>query len=63
MKGVTKWSGRTECMTIIHLNNISPEAEVQWHWMDVKIISATALSAQGEVVKDYGKSAPSLNLQ
>jgi tRNA-2-methylthio-N6-dimethylallyladenosine synthase len=63
MKGVTKWSGRTECMTIIHLNNVSPEAELQWHWMDVKIISATALSAQGEVVKDYGKSAPSLNLQ
>jgi tRNA-2-methylthio-N6-dimethylallyladenosine synthase len=62
MKGITKWSGRTECMTIIHLNNADPETDIQWHWMDVKITSATALSAQGEVVKDWGKKAPSLIL-
>ncbi len=62
MKGVTKWSGRTECMTIIHLNNADPETDLQWHWMDVKITSATALSTQGEVVRDLGKKAPSLNL-
>lgn len=59
MKGVTKWSGRTECMTIIHLNNADPEQDLQWHWMDVKITSATALSTQGEVVRDLGKTAPS----
>lgn len=60
MKGVTKWSGRTECMTIVHLNNVDAEADLQWHWMDVKITSATALSTQGEVVRDLGKTAPSL---
>lgn len=59
MKGITKWSGRTECMTIIHLNNADPEQDFQWHWMDVKITSATALSTQGEVVRDLGKTAPS----
>lgn len=55
MKGITKWSGRTECMTIIHLNDADPDKDIQWHWMDVKIVSATALSAQGEVVFDHGK--------
>ncbi|MFZ4712251.1 MAG: tRNA (N6-isopentenyl adenosine(37)-C2)-methylthiotransferase MiaB [Bacteriovoracaceae bacterium] len=63
MKGTTKWLGRTECMTIVHLNNVDPEVDMMWHWMEVKITSATALSTQGEMVRDLGKAAPSLLLQ
>lgn len=55
MKGVTKWNGRTECMTAVHINNLDPEGDYQWNWVDVKIISATALSAQAEVVQVLGK--------
>ena len=54
MKGVSKWSGRTSCMRIVHLPDLGED--LKWHWVDVKVISSTALSAQGELVKDLGKS-------
>lgn len=54
-KGVTKWTGRTSCSRIVHFEPETPESNYQWHWVDVEIISVTALSTQGRLVKDYGK--------
>ncbi|MCB9091753.1 MAG: tRNA (N6-isopentenyl adenosine(37)-C2)-methylthiotransferase MiaB [Halobacteriovoraceae bacterium] len=57
MKGVTKWKGRTNCWRIVHFE--SPE-NLMWHWLDVKVVEATAFSCQGEIIADYGKNPPSL---
>lgn len=54
-KGITKWMGRTSCSRIVHFEPETPESNYQWHWVDVEIISATALSTQGRLVKDYGR--------
>lgn len=54
-KGVTKWTGRTSCYRLVHFEPETPEQDYQWHWVDVEIISATALSTQGRIVKDHGK--------
>jgi tRNA-2-methylthio-N6-dimethylallyladenosine synthase len=61
MGGVKKWKGRTNCNRIVHF---LPEAEnaekdYKWHWVDVKITSATALSCQADFISDHGRSAPS----
>jgi tRNA-2-methylthio-N6-dimethylallyladenosine synthase len=55
MKGETKWKGRTSCFRIVHFKPETEEQDFQWHWVDLKITSATALSCQGEVIRDYGK--------
>ena len=55
MKGETKWKGRTSCFRIVHFKPETEEKDYQWHWVDLKITSATALSCQGEVIRDYGK--------
>lgn len=54
-KGIKKWMGRTSCSRIVHFEPETPESNYQWHWVDVEIISATALSTQGRLVKDYGR--------
>ena len=53
MRGTTKWQGRTSCMRIVHIE--SAAKSLQWHWVDVEITSATALSCQGKLLKDYGR--------
>jgi tRNA-2-methylthio-N6-dimethylallyladenosine synthase len=55
MKGIKKWKGRTNCNRIVHFLPESEEADYKWHWMDIKVNEATALSCQGEIVHDYGK--------
>ena len=55
-KGVTKWTGRTSCMRLMHFEPETPESAYQWHWVDVEITSATALSTQGKILKDHGKT-------
>lgn len=55
-KGVTKWMGRTSCSRIVHFEPATPESDYQWHWVDVEITSATALSTQGKLIKDLGKN-------
>ncbi len=55
MKGEVKWKGRTSCFRIVHFKPESEEKDYQWHWVDLKITSATALSCQGEIIRDYGK--------
>ncbi len=57
-KGETKWRGRTNCYRIVHFLPKELEQNYQWHWVDVKITSATALSCQGEVVQDFGRRLP-----
>lgn len=52
MAGEQKWKGRTSCFRIVHFK--APE-NLQWHWVDVKVVSATALSCQGELVYDHGR--------
>jgi tRNA-2-methylthio-N6-dimethylallyladenosine synthase len=54
-KGVTKWTGRTSCYRLVHFEPQTIEQDYQWHWVDVEIISATALSTQGKIIKDHGK--------
>jgi tRNA-2-methylthio-N6-dimethylallyladenosine synthase len=63
MGGTKKWKGRTNCNRIVHFVPETIEQDFKWHWVDVKITSATALSCQGELVKDLGKTAPSLSAQ
>ncbi|MEX0798649.1 MAG: tRNA (N6-isopentenyl adenosine(37)-C2)-methylthiotransferase MiaB, partial [Bacteriovoracaceae bacterium] len=55
MKGQTKWKGRTSCFRIVHFEDEAQDKDYQWRWVDLKITSATALSCQGALVKDYGK--------
>jgi tRNA-2-methylthio-N6-dimethylallyladenosine synthase len=54
-KGVTKWTGRTSCYRLVHFEPETPERDYQWHWVDLEITSATALSTQGKIIKDHGK--------
>jgi tRNA-2-methylthio-N6-dimethylallyladenosine synthase len=57
-KGETKWKGRTNCNRIIHFLPQDPEVNLQWNWVDVKVISTTALSCQGEMITSLGKKIP-----
>ncbi len=61
-KDVLKWKGRTNCMRIVHFRPENESMDYLWHWVDVKITQATALSCQGEIVKDHGKSYPAPDL-
>lgn len=54
-KGEKKWMGRSNCYRIIHFEPENPEQDYKWHWVDVKVTSATALSCQGEIVQDFGR--------
>ena len=54
-KGILKWTGRTSCYRLVHFEPETPETDYQWHWVDVEITSATALSTQGKIVRDLGK--------
>jgi tRNA-2-methylthio-N6-dimethylallyladenosine synthase len=54
-KGVLKWTGRTSCYRLVHFEPESQDQDYQWHWVDVEITSATALSTQGKVIKDLGR--------
>jgi tRNA-2-methylthio-N6-dimethylallyladenosine synthase len=60
MGGIKKWKGRTNCNRIVHFVPENEELDFKWHWVDVKITSATALSCQSELVCDLGRKAPSL---
>ncbi len=54
MKGIKKWKGRTNCMRIVHFEapeSIGDEINYLWKWVDVEIISATALSCQGRLIQ------------
>lgn len=55
-KGILKWQGRSSCNRIVHFEPETPEKDYQWHWVDVEITSATALSTQGKLIKDHGKT-------
>jgi tRNA A37 methylthiotransferase MiaB len=55
-KGVLKWTGRTSCYRLVHFEPPQIDQDFQWHWLDVEIVSATALSTQGKIVKDFGKN-------
>lgn len=61
MANVKKWKGRTNCNRIVHFVPESEEKDYKWHWVDVKITSATALSCQADLIEDLGRRAPSLN--
>jgi len=55
MGGLKKWKGRTNCNRIVHFKPESEEKDYKWHWVDVKVNSATALSCQGELLVDHGR--------
>ncbi|HXH32310.1 MAG TPA: tRNA (N6-isopentenyl adenosine(37)-C2)-methylthiotransferase MiaB [Bacteriovoracaceae bacterium] len=55
-KGVLKWTGRTSCHRLVHFEPVSKDQNYQWHWVDVEITSATALSTQGRYIKDHGRN-------
>ena len=55
MKGIKKWKGRTSCFRIVHFEPEELEQDYMWHWVDLEITSATALSCQGKIIRDYGK--------
>jgi tRNA-2-methylthio-N6-dimethylallyladenosine synthase len=54
MKGIKKWKGRSNCNRIVHF---LPDNDVDllWHWAEIKIEKATALSCQGSLVADLGR--------
>lgn len=55
-KGITKWTGRSSCYRIVHFEPEVLEKDYKWHWVDVEITSATALSTQGKIIRDLGKN-------
>lgn len=61
MGGTKKWKGRTNCNRIVHFRPESDnlDKDYKWHWVDVKVESATALSCQGELIRDLGRQSPS----
>jgi tRNA-2-methylthio-N6-dimethylallyladenosine synthase len=54
-KGLVKWTGRSSCNRIVHFDPEAEGKDYQWHWVDVEITSATALSTQGKLIADLGK--------
>ena len=60
MGGIKKWKGRTNCNRIVHFIPETLDKDYKWHWVDVEITSATALSCQAVLLADLGKQAPSL---
>ena len=54
MGGVKKWKGRTNCNRVVHFLP-NDENNLIWSWADVKVISATALSCQGEILEVHGR--------
>lgn len=54
--GVMKWQGRSSCNRIVHFEMPEAEKDYMWHWVDVEITSATALSTQGKLLKEFGKN-------
>lgn len=56
MKGIKKWKGRTNCMRIVHFEPNSNDYDYLWHWVRVRITSATSLSCQAEFLEDLGKA-------
>ncbi len=55
-KGVQKWQGRTSCGRIVHFEPAVVDQDYMWHWVDVEITSSTALSTQGKLLQDLGKT-------
>lgn len=55
MKGIKKFRGRTNCMRIVHFEPQDLDKDYMWNWVDVKVTSSTALSAQGKIQKVHGK--------
>jgi tRNA-2-methylthio-N6-dimethylallyladenosine synthase len=55
MKDIKKWKGRTNCNRIVHFEPQTLDQDFQWHWVDVEVTSATALSCQGKLITDYGR--------
>ncbi len=53
--GIKKWVVRTDCFRIVHFEAQDPLLDMKFHWVDLRITSATALSCQGELIKDWGK--------
>ncbi len=47
------YKGRANNMRIVHFDYVG-EQDILWNWIDVKVTSATALSAQGEILKIHG---------
>ena len=58
IKSDNKWKARTNCSRLVHFEAENENSEYMWNWMDVKITSATALSCQGEVVRNHGRRPP-----
>ncbi len=54
-KGVLKWTGRTSCHRLVHFEPAEAQKDYLWHWVDVEITSATALSLQANLIRDLGK--------
>jgi len=55
MGGLKKWKGRTNCNRVIHFLPNNEDQNLLWSWVDVKVISATALSCQGELLQTFGR--------
>lgn len=53
--GEKKWKGRTNCMRIVHFKPEVEDQDLQWHWVDVEVTSATAFSCQGKILKVHGR--------
>lgn len=54
-QGKAQWTGRTSCNRLVHFMPADEAADLLWHWVDVKIESATAYACKGVFVADLGK--------
>ena len=55
MGGVKKWKGRTNCNRVVHFLPDSDDQNLKWNWVDVEVVSATALSCQGKLLNIQGR--------
>ncbi|MGB0455175.1 MAG: tRNA (N6-isopentenyl adenosine(37)-C2)-methylthiotransferase MiaB [Bacteriovoracaceae bacterium] len=58
MKSIKKWKGRTNCNRIVHFLPEDPNHNYKWNWVEVEITQSTALSCQGKVIRNLGRTAP-----
>ncbi len=58
MKGILRWKGRTNDNRLVHFLPQREGQNLLWHWVEVEITQASALSCQGRIVRHWGRRIP-----
>ncbi len=59
MNGRTTWKARTSCYRIVHLPlEEHGQRNLLWNWVEVQVKEVSSYSAQGEIIKNFGRHRP-----